>query len=87
MVSASEVREQMEVFGSDGGRVGRVERVEGMSIRLTKDSPGARGEPRYVPLDWVVSVDRSVHLGRPAEDVRQEWQAHPVQPGEFFPSQ
>ncbi len=62
MKSTSNIREHMEVVGSCGGRVGKVDRVEGLSIKLTKDSPNADGEHRYIPLAWVESVDTSVHL-------------------------
>lgn len=85
MVSPSDVREHMEVLGSDGGRVGRVDRVEGQSVKLTRDSPEARGEHRFIPLEWVASVDQAVHLSRATMDVQQEWQAHPVQQGEYLP--
>jgi hypothetical protein len=85
-MTPAKIREHMDVVGSDGNKVGRVDRVEGRSIKLTKDTEGARGEHRYIPLEWVQQVDDKVHLSRPCEDVRQEWQAHPVQEGEFIPT-
>lgn len=83
---ASNIREHMEVIGSCGQRVGRVDRVEGQSIKLTKDAPEARGEHRFLPLEWVDHVDQHVHLNRPCGDVQQEWQAHPVESGEYIPA-
>jgi hypothetical protein len=85
-MNASNIREHMEVVGSCGNRVGKVDRVEGKSIKLAKDAPEARGEHRYIPLGWVSSVDATVHLSKPCQDVRQEWQAHPVQEGEYIPT-
>ena len=85
MADKSKISEHMDVVGSDGQSVGRVDRVEGLSIKLTKDDLAARGEHRYIPLTWVASVDQSVHLSKPAMTVEQEWQAHPVQEGEYPP--
>jgi len=87
MANTHDIREHMEVSGSDGTVIGKVDRVEGISIRLTKDSPAARGEHRYIPLLWVETVDKSVHLNRHSKDVQEEWQAHPVREGEYIPNQ
>jgi hypothetical protein len=87
MKDTSNIREHMEVRGSCGGLVGKVDRVEGLSIKLTKDSPRADGEHRYIPLEWVSSVGTAVHLCKMAEDVQEQWQAHPVQEGEYPPEQ
>jgi hypothetical protein len=76
----------MEVLGSDGSRVGVVDRVEGLSIKLTRGTPEARGEHRFIPLEWVERVDQQVHLNRASADVQQEWQAHPVKEGEYLPT-
>jgi hypothetical protein len=85
MVNPSAIKEHMAVVGAQGMFVGKVDRVEGMSIKLTKDSPNAHGEHRYIPLGWVTNVDEYVHLSKLAEDVQQEWQAHPVREGEYVP--
>jgi hypothetical protein len=87
MIDTRSIREHMEVVGSCGQRVGRVDRVEGDSIKLTKDSPGARGEHRFVPTSWVERVDEQVHLSKPCRDIQEEWQAHPVQPDESLAEQ
>jgi hypothetical protein len=85
MGNTSNIREHMEVLGSCGNRVGAVDRIEGLSLKLTRNDPEARGEHHYIPLDWVASVDEAVHLNKPCDDVRQEWQAHPVREGEYMP--
>ena len=42
---AQQVREHMEVVGSDGGHVGTVDKVEGDRIKLTKkDDPDGSGQ-------------------------------------------
>lgn len=85
MINPSDIREHMAVYGSCGKQVGKVDRVQDRSIKLTKDSPEARGEHRYIPLEWVESVGEDVRLTRQCGDVQQEWQAHPVEQGEFLP--
>jgi hypothetical protein len=39
-VDAGQIRQHMEVVGSDGARIGTVDKVEGDRIKLTKDSSG-----------------------------------------------
>jgi hypothetical protein len=58
MANASQIREHMEVVGSDGQHVGTVDKVEGDRIKLTKNDPQARGQHRYIPLDTVESVEQ-----------------------------
>ena len=85
MIDTSNVREHMEVIGSDDEHVGRVDKVEGLSLKLTPDDPDARGGRHYIPVAWVEAVDQAVRLSKPAMTVQQEWQAHPVQEGEYPP--
>ncbi len=39
MLATNDIREHMEVIGSDGVHVGRVDRVEGGRIKLTRSDP------------------------------------------------
>jgi hypothetical protein len=58
MSDGPEIREHMAVVGSDGQRVGTVDRLERGRIKLTRDSdPGGAGEHRGVPLGLVSSVE------------------------------
>ena len=41
MAGLSDIKEHMEVVGSDGKHVGTVDRVEGQRIKLTKKDSGA----------------------------------------------
>ena len=62
MVDASQIRDGMEVLGSDGGLVGIVDHVEPTRLKLTrKDAPD--GQHHYLPLSSVARIDRHVHLG------------------------
>ena len=73
MANASQIREHMEVVGSDGQHVGTVDRVEGDRIKLTKNDPQAQGQHQYIPLNTVASVEQnSVQLNLTADEARQQ---------------
>ena len=73
MANASQIREHMDVVGSDGKHVGTVDKVEGDQIKLTKNDPQAGGEHHYIPLNSVASVeDDEVHLNLTADEARQQ---------------
>ena len=75
MVDSSKIREHMEVIGSDGQPVGKVDRVEGNRIKLAKSDPAAQGQHHYIPLDSVDSVEgTAIRLRQPAQDVKRQWQ-------------
>jgi len=75
MVQAQQIKEHMDVIGSDGQRVGTVDHVEGAEkIKLAKhDAPD--GKHHLIPLSMVERVDSHVHLNKSAKDVQKEWQA------------
>jgi hypothetical protein len=70
----ADIREHMEVIASCGKPVGVVDRVEGNSIKLTKNGPLAGGKHHLIPLDWVAKVDQQVHLDKNSEETMQAWQ-------------
>ena len=73
MANASQIREHMDVVGSDGQHVGTVDRVEGDRIKLTKDDPQSQGQHHYIPLSSVASVeDDEVQLNMSAQEARQQ---------------
>lgn len=75
MIQASQIREHMQVVGSDGQQLGSVERLEGSSrIKLTRLG-AAGGQEHFIPLDWVASVEgQTLRLGRSSQDVRAEFE-------------
>lgn len=73
MANASEIREHMEVIGSDGQHVGTVDRIEGDRIKLTKSDPQAQGQHHYLPLNAVSSVEQdAVRLNISGQQARQQ---------------
>ena len=57
MIQGSDVREHMEVVGSDGGHVGRVDKLMGSEIELTKLDMGSGLKHHMIPLTWVDHVE------------------------------
>jgi hypothetical protein len=69
----AKVCEHMDVIGSCGNKLGRVDHVEGDRIKLTKnDSPD--GQHHFIPASWVSRVDSHVHLNKNCGAARREWQ-------------
>ena len=79
MVNASQIKEHLEVVGSDGKHVGKVDHMEGTDqIKLTKTDKDAGGKHHYIPLDWVASIDGGrVRLDKPASEVERSWRTAP----------
>jgi hypothetical protein len=57
MIQASQIREHMDVVGSDGGHVGRVDKVRGDEIELTKLDLAAGLRHHLIPMSWVEMID------------------------------
>lgn len=75
MVDSSQIREHMEVKGSDGKHVGTVDHLEGQRIKLTKSDPSAGGQHHYLELDMVKEVkDGAVCLSTSADEAQRMWQ-------------
>jgi len=74
MTDTSQIREHMEVLGSDGGHVGTVDHVQGQRIKLTRKDPSSGGVHHFLHLDMVASVDGdAVRLTRTAAQAQDEW--------------
>ena len=83
-MDAAQIREHMDVVGSDGGHVGTVDKVEGSRIKLTRKDPAAQGQHHYLDLDGVASVEgRAVRLKSTAAQAMAGWgaEARGVEPG------
>jgi hypothetical protein len=67
------IKEHMEVVGSDGQHVGTVDSLDGQRIKLTKTDPAANGEHHFIHVDSISSVSERVTLNRTAAEARDEW--------------
>lgn len=74
MIQPSEIREHMEVVGSDGGHVGRVDHVVGDEIELAKFDIGSGLKHHMIPLTWIEMVeDDKVRLNLTQDAAKASW--------------
>ena len=73
--SLNKVAEHMEVVGSDGSHVGKVDKVRGDRIILARSDPNAGGVHHSVPCAWVEGVEDKVTLNKTAEQAMTEWRS------------
>ena len=75
-IKVQDIKEHMEVIGSDGKHVGTVDCMKGDDkIMLTKSDPQSGGQHHLIPVLLVRNVDDKIHLNKPARQVMLEWQA------------
>lgn len=79
----SRVTEDMEVFGSDGERIGAVDKVRGDRIILNRNDPDSGGHHHSIPSRWIQSVDSKVTLGKTAAEAKAAWKDE-ERSGAFF---
>ena len=86
-IEKSQIRERMQVRGSDGQPVGQVDKLEGDRIKLTKDNVSAQDQHQYIGLDAVASVEGDVLcLDKTAEAAKREMQARQSESGATGPA-
>ena len=74
MIEAERIREHMEVVGSDGKHVGKVDHVLGSEIELAKFDLGAGLKHHMIPISWVEDVaDDQVRLSKTSDAAKAEW--------------
>ena len=75
MIQAQQIKEHLEVCGSDGVHVGTVDCTKNSNeIVLTKSDPKSGGKHHVIPLDWVDTIDEKVHLKKFAKEAMAQWQ-------------
>jgi hypothetical protein len=79
-MDATKIRERMPVVCSNEEQFGVVDRIEGDTIKLTKDQSG---QHHWIPTQWVRKVDDKVHVDRPGRQAMQEWMATPPEGTRF----
>jgi hypothetical protein len=79
-----QVREHMDVVGSDGDHVGTVDKLHGDRIILTKSDSDAGGVHHSIPSAWIKSVDaQRVTLEKTADQAQHAWRAEREQQALF----
>ncbi|WP_237477294.1 DUF2382 domain-containing protein [Lichenibacterium dinghuense] len=70
---ASEIRDGLDVVGSDGAHVGTVDHLDGERIKLRKSDPASGGAHHWLTQDIVASVAGRVVLAVTAAEARARW--------------
>ena len=74
MIQSSEIREHMEVVGSDGGHVGKVDKVMGGEIELAKFDFGSGFKHHMIPVTWVDHIEeQKVFLNLTKDAAKSAW--------------
>ncbi|MDB5423519.1 MAG: hypothetical protein JWQ29_935 [Phenylobacterium sp.] len=74
MIQPSEIREHMEVVGSDGGHVGKVDKVMGTEIELAKLDLGSGLKHHMIPVTWVDHIEEDrIFLNMTKEAAKSAW--------------
>jgi hypothetical protein len=73
MINIENIKEHQEVVGSDGGHVGKVDKVLGADIELAKFDWGSGMKHHLIPVTWVEAVDDKVQLSLTKEQAKALW--------------
>ena len=83
MINATQIKEHMEVIGSDGGKV---DKVIGSEIELAKFDWGSGLRHHLIPVSWVDHVDNKVCLSLTREQAKSAWREKDHHPTPDHPS-
>lgn len=70
----TQIKEHMEIVGSDGQHVGIVDHLDGDRIKLTHHDSKAQGHHHFLPVSAVTKVDEFVTLSMSASDAMGQWE-------------
>jgi len=73
-IDTSQIKDHMEVVGSDGEHVGIVDHLDGEKIKLTHHDSNADGHHHFLPLTLIAKVDEFVTLSVTAEEAIAQWE-------------
>ena len=71
MIDSGSIREHMDVVGSDGKHIGKVDHVLGSDLQLTR-SMGV-GSHHLLPIDLIDRVDDKVRLTVTEDEAKNRW--------------
>jgi hypothetical protein len=74
MIHQADIKQRMEVVGSDGGHVGTVDHLTKAGLVKLARSDAKDGQHHLFPVSWVERVDDKVHLRKSSREARSDWQ-------------
>lgn len=74
-MNTDNIKEHMEVVGSDSKHVGIVDHLDGDRLKLTHHDSQADGKHHFLPLTAIASVAEFVTLTMTAAEAEAQWVA------------
>ena len=71
MIDKNKIRPHVPVVDAEDRMLGKVDHVQGESLKLTKDE---KGKHHLIPLDWIDRIDDKIHVNKPMAEVVRAWQ-------------
>ncbi len=72
-MNPSDIKEHMEIVGSDKEHVGIVDHLDGDRLKLTHHDSQADGKHHFLPLSAVASVGEFVTLSMTKAEAESQW--------------
>jgi len=72
-LNPSDIKEHMEIVGSDKEHVGIVDHLDGDRLKLTHHDSQADGKHHFLPLSAVASVGEFVTLSMTKAEAESQW--------------
>jgi hypothetical protein len=74
MMHVDQIREGLEVVGSDHGHVGTVDGLAGQLLKLKKNDPASGGTHHYLDVGLIGAIEGDIiKLLVTADDAKQRW--------------
>ncbi len=71
----AQIKEHMEVVGTDSQHVGIVDHLDGDRIKLTHHDSQAGGKHHFLPISTIMSIGEFVTLNVTAAEAEAQWTA------------
>ncbi len=71
----SQIKEHMEVVGTDSKHIGIVDHLDGERIKLTHHDSQADGKHHFLPVSAIMSIGEFVTLNMTAAEAESQWVA------------
>ena len=73
MMHVQQIKEGLEVVGSDDAHVGTVDSLSGQLLKLKKNDPGSGGSHHYLDIGLIAAVDDKIRLIVSSAEARERW--------------
>ena len=72
-MNTQDIKEHMEVVGSDGQHVGIVDHLDGDRVKLTHHDSQSDGKHHFLPISAIATVTEFVTLSMTKDEAESQW--------------